>query len=151
MSEVQGDGAQIGLEARILAGADRFDALTHDTPDGAAIPAERAAKALVAEAGLALAPDVVEALLSSLDLLSAVPRAARQQELAGLTAREVEVLRLEARRQRGFAVCATAAGCGSASGAGSAGGRSGGDGLGENTKNSSPKPASTASTVKPVS
>ena len=88
--------AQIGLEARILAGADRFDALTHDTPDGAAIPAERAAEALVAEAGMALAPDVVEALLSSLDLPSAVPQAARQQELAGLTAREVEVLRLVA-------------------------------------------------------
>jgi HD-GYP domain-containing protein (c-di-GMP phosphodiesterase class II) len=88
--------AQIGLEARILAGADRFDALTHDTPDGAAIPAERAAEALVAEAGMALAPDVVEALLSSLDLPSAVPQAARQRELAGLTAREVEVLRLVA-------------------------------------------------------
>lgn len=88
--------AQIGLEARILASADRFDALTHDTPDGAALPPEQAAEALVAEAGMALAPDVVEALLSSLELSARVPQSARKEELAGLTAREVEVLRLVA-------------------------------------------------------
>jgi len=88
--------AQISLEARILGVADRFDALTHDTPDGAAVPVERAAETLRAEAGMAFAPDVVEALLSSLDLPASVPRAARQPEPGGLTAREIEVLRLVA-------------------------------------------------------
>lgn len=87
--------AQISLEARILAVADRFDALTHDSPDAAAIPAERAAEALLAESGVALASDVVEALISSLDLATTVPRV-RRTTPAGLTTREVEVLRLVA-------------------------------------------------------
>lgn len=89
-------GAQISLEARILGVVDRFDALTHDTPDGAAIPVEHAVETLRAQARMALAPDVVEALLSSVGLRAA-PRPARRQEPAGLTAREVQVLRLIAR------------------------------------------------------
>lgn len=88
--------AQISLEARILGAVDRFDALTHDTPDGAALPTERAAETLRAEAGMALAPDVVEALLSSLGLPASARAAPRRQEPAGLTAREVQVLRLVA-------------------------------------------------------
>ncbi len=90
--------AQINLDARILAVADRFDALTHDTPEGAAVEVERAADILRSEAGMAIAPDVLEALLAELDLPSLAPRRAttRVEWPAGLTDREVEVLRLVA-------------------------------------------------------
>jgi DNA-binding CsgD family transcriptional regulator len=86
---------RISLEARILAVADRFETLTHDTPEGAAMPAEAAAQTLLGESGMALAPDVVAALLSSLDM-PAPPAPARAPLPAGLTAREAEVLRLVA-------------------------------------------------------
>lgn len=88
--------AQISLEARILGVAHRFDALTHDTPDGPAVSIELAAETLRAESGMALAPDVVEALLASLGLPASASQRARRQEPGGLTAREVQVLRLVA-------------------------------------------------------
>jgi HD-GYP domain-containing protein (c-di-GMP phosphodiesterase class II) len=87
--------ARISLEARILAVTDRFETLTHDTPEGAAAPVQHAARTLLGESGMALAPDVVAALLSSLEM-PAPPARARVSLPSGLTAREVEVLQLVA-------------------------------------------------------
>jgi HD-GYP domain-containing protein (c-di-GMP phosphodiesterase class II)/DNA-binding CsgD family transcriptional regulator len=90
--------AQINVDARILAVADRFEALTHDTPEGVAMEAKQAAETLRAESGMALAPDVVEALIAELHLAASTPRraGARLEWPAGLTDREAEVLRLVA-------------------------------------------------------
>jgi response regulator RpfG family c-di-GMP phosphodiesterase/DNA-binding CsgD family transcriptional regulator len=90
--------AQISIEARILAVADRFEVLTHDTPDGPALTPEQACEMLRAEAGMALAPDVVEALLAAQAPPTGTfrPYGHSGDWPAGLTDREVEVLRLTA-------------------------------------------------------
>lgn len=101
--------ARIPLEARILVVASRFDELTHDTPDAAAMALDQAGVALRAEAGMALAPDVVEALMASLDTPALTPRRTvrRTERPAGLTSREVEVLCLVASGRTRKEVAAT--------------------------------------------
>ncbi|MBI2965194.1 MAG: HD domain-containing protein [Chloroflexi bacterium] len=91
-------GFQIPLGARIIAVADRFDELCHDTPEGPAVDADAAVNAIRQEAGTRFAPEAVDALVASLGGLEQAPRqkARRQERPAGLTEREVEVLRLAA-------------------------------------------------------
>ena len=79
--------------ARVLAAADVYQALREDRPHRAAFAAERAADELTAmsKAGL-LCPEAVHAVLACAGHESRAP-----ERLAGLTEREVEVLRLVAR------------------------------------------------------
>lgn len=91
-------GFQIPLGARIIAVADRFDELCHDTPEGPAVDVDAAVSTIRHEAGRRLAPEAVDALVSSLGGTEQTPRqkTRRQEWPAGLTDREVEVLRLAA-------------------------------------------------------
>jgi HD-GYP domain-containing protein (c-di-GMP phosphodiesterase class II)/DNA-binding CsgD family transcriptional regulator len=89
-------GPQIPLGARIIAVTDRFDELTHDTPDHLAIDPDRALKQMSEEVGHALCPDAFEALAQELDadrsaLFSKRPKRASGWP-AGLSDREVEIL-----------------------------------------------------------
>ena len=87
-------GGAISIHARILGAADAYQAMIEPRPHRAARPAEEAAKLLRGEprAGR-MAGDAVEAVLEA-----AGHRARRRREgPAGLTAREIEVLRLLAR------------------------------------------------------
>ncbi len=92
-------GFQVPLGARVVAVADRFDELTHDTPEAPALDTEAAVEALRRESGTSLAPEAVEALIAALDGGEGArrPRARRREWPDGLTDREVEVLRLAAR------------------------------------------------------
>jgi DNA-binding NarL/FixJ family response regulator len=89
--------ASLPIGARILAVADRFDELSHDHA-GASRAAEVALAELVADAGRGLCPDVCRALTGELGA-PMVERAAAVAPTwpAGLTDREVEILRLLAR------------------------------------------------------
>jgi HD-GYP domain-containing protein (c-di-GMP phosphodiesterase class II) len=82
--------------ARVLAAADAFHAMTEPRPHRPAIEPSLAAKELRAavKAGL-LDADAVDAVLGA----SGQPVPRRRESVAGLTAREVEVLRLLARGQ----------------------------------------------------
>ena len=99
-------GSQIPLGARIIAVADRFDELSHDTPDQPALDSEGALNRMSDEVGHALCPDAFEALAQELrvDGPATLTRRKRhpQEWPAGLTDREVEILRLLAKglRQR---------------------------------------------------
>jgi HD-GYP domain-containing protein (c-di-GMP phosphodiesterase class II)/DNA-binding CsgD family transcriptional regulator len=84
--------AQIPLGSRILAVASRFDELTHDAPVRPAFSLDGALAAVSAEAGTAFAADVVGALPAAVGYERSKPQ--RGEWPAGLTAREVEVLRL---------------------------------------------------------
>lgn len=87
---------EIGLEARILAAADAFDALTHDRPYRPARSADEAAGQLGAEADAGrMDHDAVRALVAAVGVEP--PTRARAERPAGLSDREVEVLRLVAR------------------------------------------------------
>jgi putative two-component system response regulator len=55
-------GMRIPIQGRLVALADALDALTHERPYKRAVPFEEAAERLVAEAGTAFDPAVVEAL-----------------------------------------------------------------------------------------
>jgi HD-GYP domain-containing protein (c-di-GMP phosphodiesterase class II) len=88
-------GKDIPLAARIVAVADRLDELTHERPEQAALDVEQALKALVADSGSWFDPDIVYAVAGSLSGMPAQEPPA--QWPAGLTDREVEVLRLAAR------------------------------------------------------
>jgi len=91
-------GEQIPLGARIIAVADAFDELTHETPDHAASDLESALESLRGEAGLGLWPDAVRALAQELGAsVPAVPRRKSATQPAGLTEREIEILRMLAR------------------------------------------------------
>ena len=96
-------GAQIPLGAQLIAVADTFDELTHDAAERPALAEAAALAQLQREAGSGLAAIVVEALAGELGLGgvgtggSAAQRPARQQWPAGLSDREVEILRLVAR------------------------------------------------------
>lgn len=91
-------GTQMPLGARIVAVADRFDELTHDTPEGPALASEAALATMRTESGTHLAPEAVEALLSVMGgPAQGRHRKVRRDWPAGLTDREVEVLRLAAR------------------------------------------------------
>jgi DNA-binding NarL/FixJ family response regulator len=91
-------GSQIPPAARIIAVADRFDQLTHDGPEGAALGSEPALDLMAGEAGSFLAPDAFRALADEVRGVRAPSGARRQRTTpAGLTDREVEVLRLVTR------------------------------------------------------
>ncbi len=92
-------GSQIPLGAQIIAVADRFDELTHHTPDSPGRELDQAVDVMRQEVGSRLSPDAFNALTED---LSGVDRSrrqrTRQQEWpARLTDREVEVLRLIAK------------------------------------------------------
>ena len=89
-------GKEIPLEARILAAADAFEAMTHERPHRPAHDAGRAADLLHADAAAGrLDPDAVAAVLGAAGM--AAERRAVPSLPAGLSQREVEVLRLVSR------------------------------------------------------
>lgn len=90
-------GEQIPVGARIIAVADRFDELTHEAPDHEALEPELALAKLHEEAGQGLWSDAVQALAQELG--TAGPAQARRRAAlpAGLTEREMEILRMLAR------------------------------------------------------
>ncbi|HET7034982.1 MAG TPA: HD domain-containing phosphohydrolase [Thermomicrobiaceae bacterium] len=91
-------GARIPLGARILAVADAFDELTHAGPGRATLDAGAAVAQLAADVGPGFDPDAFAAFLKT-DAIGEHGAAAewtRRGAPAGLTAREVEVLRLAA-------------------------------------------------------
>ncbi len=94
-------GSQIPLGARIIAVTDRFDELTHDTPDHLAIDPGRALTQMSEEVRSALCPDAFEALAQELHADGSVPFTTRTNRApgwpAGLTDREVEILGLLAK------------------------------------------------------
>jgi HD-GYP domain-containing protein (c-di-GMP phosphodiesterase class II) len=86
----------IPLEARLLAAADAFQAVTQDRPHRAALGAEEAAALLHEDAGTGrLDHEAVEAVIGAAGLERRGRR--RPERPGGLTDREVEVLRLVAR------------------------------------------------------
>jgi HD-GYP domain-containing protein (c-di-GMP phosphodiesterase class II) len=85
-------GAQLGIGARLLAAADAFDAMTHDRPYRDALGPEQARDQLGAMVGAgAIEKRAADAVLEA---AGSAPTNARQGYPAGLTDREVEVLRL---------------------------------------------------------
>jgi HD-GYP domain-containing protein (c-di-GMP phosphodiesterase class II)/DNA-binding CsgD family transcriptional regulator len=89
-------GEQIPLGTRVLAVADAFDELTHNGPDGPGLEVGPTLEVVVRGVGSRFDREVVEALRKLLDV-SAPPLSAqppRRDWPAGLTDREVEVLRL---------------------------------------------------------
>jgi HD-GYP domain-containing protein (c-di-GMP phosphodiesterase class II)/DNA-binding CsgD family transcriptional regulator len=86
-------GGEISLPARIVAVACEYDALTHDAPGRAAMPSTEAIEQLANHRGLAR--DVVRALTEALGARTGRTRSGGAWP-AGLTDREVEVLRLSA-------------------------------------------------------
>ena len=91
-------GARIPLGARILAVADAFDELTHDGPGRPARDVATAVAEMRDEVGRVFDSDAFAALLDGEMVGSGIPRdeIPRQAWPAGLTDREVEVLRLAA-------------------------------------------------------
>ena len=91
---------EIGIEARILAAADAFDALTHDRPHRPARPVEDAARELRGDADSGrLDPDAVEAVVAAAGLAPTRRTRARPPGLAAeLSDREVEVLQARGAR-----------------------------------------------------
>ena len=86
--------AQLGLGARLLAAADAYDAMTHDRPHRPAIRTADARTELGELVGAGgLEKRAVDAVLEA---TGAAPVEVRQGHPAGLTDREVEVLRLVA-------------------------------------------------------
>ena len=84
--------AQLSVGARVLAAADAYDAMTHDRPYRAAMRPAHARTELGKLVGAgALEKRAVDALLEA---AGAAPLEVRQAHPAGLTDREVEVLRL---------------------------------------------------------
>jgi HD-GYP domain-containing protein (c-di-GMP phosphodiesterase class II) len=87
---------QIPLGARVIAVADTYDELTHVTPDRDAFDPEHALQQMQADA--ALWPDGVEALARELGAsVGAQPKRNSPKQPAGLTEREIEILRMLAR------------------------------------------------------
>jgi len=100
-------GSQIPLGAGIIAVADSFDELTHDAAERAALEPAAALAQLQREAGSGLSPAAVDALARELGNngtasagVAVTSRPARQQWPAGLSDREVEIVRLLARGLR---------------------------------------------------
>jgi HD-GYP domain-containing protein (c-di-GMP phosphodiesterase class II) len=87
--------AQLGIEARLLAAADAYDAMTHDRPYRPALhpAAVRGALGELVRAG-AFEKRTVDAVLEA---AGGAPLRVQQGHPAGLTEREVQVLRLVAR------------------------------------------------------
>jgi DNA-binding CsgD family transcriptional regulator len=90
-------GDQIPLGARVIAVADAFDELTHETPDHEALDPEQALAELQSDTG-GLWRGALDALATELGAGS-IRRPSRRQaaQPAGLTEREVEILRMLAR------------------------------------------------------
>jgi HD-GYP domain-containing protein (c-di-GMP phosphodiesterase class II) len=87
--------AQLGVGARLLAVADSYDAMTHDRPHRCALrPQDARAELGEMVRGGTLEKRTVDAVLEA---AGAAPLKVRQGHPAGLTDREVEVLRLVAR------------------------------------------------------
>jgi putative nucleotidyltransferase with HDIG domain len=87
--------AEVPAEARVLAAADAYQAITQDRPHRAALPPEEAAEVVTAEARAGrLDPECVRAVLEA---AGRTPARTRTAWPAGLSDREVEVLRLLAR------------------------------------------------------
>jgi HD-GYP domain-containing protein (c-di-GMP phosphodiesterase class II)/DNA-binding CsgD family transcriptional regulator len=91
-------GAHIPLGARIIAVADAFDDLTHEQPGRPALAAGSAIDQMRAEVGRGLDADAFAALLKGDEIACRVEtkNMLRPSWPAGLTTREVEVLRLAA-------------------------------------------------------
>jgi HD-GYP domain-containing protein (c-di-GMP phosphodiesterase class II) len=85
-------GAAIPPEARVLAAADAFQAMTQLRPHRAALPPEQAARHL--EADVAVGRFDVECTRAVIEAAGQQPARRRSSWPAGLTDREVEVLRL---------------------------------------------------------
>jgi HD-GYP domain-containing protein (c-di-GMP phosphodiesterase class II)/DNA-binding CsgD family transcriptional regulator len=88
---------QVSLGAQVIAVADRFDEITHDTPDRSGLAPEAALKAMSLDVGSVFSPTAFEALQEALGQTQAHAWQPRLDWPAGLTGREVEVLRLAAR------------------------------------------------------
>ena len=98
-------GDQLVLSARLLAAADAYHAMTEERPHRPALsPADAAAKLLDHVDGGHFARAEVDAVLEAAGQASRAPRVARP---AGLTEREVDVLRLIARGHANKEVAAT--------------------------------------------
>jgi HD-GYP domain-containing protein (c-di-GMP phosphodiesterase class II)/DNA-binding CsgD family transcriptional regulator len=87
-------GREIPVGARVVAVANRLDELTHDEPGRSALSLQDALTALSREAGTSLDGDIVAAVRRSLGAATIVPPPAEAPWPAGLTDREVDVLRL---------------------------------------------------------
>jgi len=86
--------AQLSMPARVLAAADRYRCLVEDRPPAAGLPPEEARATLTAEARAGrLDADAVGAVLEA----AGHPSVVRRSWPAGLTERQVDVLRLLAR------------------------------------------------------
>jgi HD-GYP domain-containing protein (c-di-GMP phosphodiesterase class II)/DNA-binding CsgD family transcriptional regulator len=94
-------GSQIPLGARIIAVADRFDELTHESPDEEAVDQDAALRRMRDEVERALCPDAFEALAEELRAPGSPAPSRRKVRAAvwpaGLTNREVEIMRLLAK------------------------------------------------------
>ncbi|MPZ15637.1 MAG: HD domain-containing protein [Chloroflexi bacterium] len=90
-------GTQIPLGARIIAVADRFDELVYPLPNRAVLDVEQVVGVMRHEVGRRLCPDAFQAFAEELEGAAPVPKARRSEWPAGLTDREVEVLRLVGR------------------------------------------------------
>jgi HD-GYP domain-containing protein (c-di-GMP phosphodiesterase class II) len=91
-------GEQIPVGARITAVADTFDELTHVTPDHEALEPELALRKLQDEAGRGLWSEAVHVLAQELGASGPLqPKRRPATQPAGLTEREVEILRMLAR------------------------------------------------------
>ncbi len=91
-------GENVPRGARILAVTDQFDELTHDAPDRPAMELESALDLMNHDVGAGLRSDAFQALVEEVGGATRTPaKAARPQWPAGLTDREVEVLRLAAK------------------------------------------------------
>src|SRR5262249_26049706 len=89
------DARSLPQTARILAAADVYQALTEDRPHRRALTPDAAASQLEAEVRASrLDAEAVEAVLAA---ASNRPARRRREHVAGLTARELDVLRLVAR------------------------------------------------------
>jgi DNA-binding NarL/FixJ family response regulator len=85
----------------MIAVADRFDELTHDTPDEPAVDQAAALQRMSDEVGHALCPDAFGALAEALRAAGSTALSRRKSRSparpAGLTDREVEITRLLAK------------------------------------------------------
>jgi HD-GYP domain-containing protein (c-di-GMP phosphodiesterase class II) len=85
-------GRDIPLGARIIAVANRLDELTHEVPAAPGLSLPEALNVLAAEAGSSLDPEIVDVVRKNLG--EKMAPATPHSRPAGLTDREVEVLRL---------------------------------------------------------
>jgi HD-GYP domain-containing protein (c-di-GMP phosphodiesterase class II) len=91
-------GEQVPIGARIIAVADRFDELSHASPNHDALDQQTAFNDVRADTGPGLWPPAVEALAEELGAARArSPHRRSAAQPAGLTEREIEILRMLSR------------------------------------------------------